>query len=413
MSNFFSEDAVRVFISFYKLINKQQKKRRTLTGLITSSDKNHALDLLTELKVHISECNQFYPNYDEEDGEVEVLLPPFFYSSLVEMLEIQPLLRSEIPNQTFYFEDIDYIYIPSTNIFGEKFPQIPKVIQNYLKCVSLYALLKTQADHTSINSENIETLYFLNSQKLSITNNLNAINSEILTKLSPFEINYINSNIHKDAIRNIINESLNSFYIDKNISINQVCVDFDSIYDIIKNNYEVYISQFTFEKIKKEVEKFRTESITRINKAFSDIQMQIIAVPASLIVVASSLKTGKDFSVLVNTIVLLGALFFAIAILFMCENQKDTLKNIKYEINAQKNVFTSDPLFCDKREIVESFNILEIRYKKQINNIFFIKIAILISIFTMCSIYIYYLIENLCLNFLIPGIYFLENFYCK
>lgn len=410
MNDFISKDAVVNFVSFYKLIdNKAFSKRRTLVGLINPSKRELALDLLNKIKVEIPESDLFYPNYDEEDGEVEVTLPPFFYLSLTEMLQAEPLLRSEVPNQPFYFNDIDFLYLPEINYLNGEEPYTPKIIQNYLKCVSLYTLLKTQADHISSTSDSIETIYFLNTKKIIIKNDLTTTDKEILLKLSPFEINYINSNIHKDTIKNIINDSLDSFYIDKNISINKVCMDFDLIYDVIKNNYDTYISQFTFEKIKKEVEKFRTESITRINKAFSDIQMQIIAIPASLIVVASNLKTGINFSFVTNTIIFLGALFFTVAVLLMCENQRDTLDNIKHEIDAQKKEFTSDPLFKDKTEINNNFMVMETRFLKQKNNIKLVKRGIFISIAIMFLTYAYIHIDNTCLTTEIP---FLKMYYC-
>src|SRR5690606_19243850 len=116
-----------------------------------------------------------------------------------------------------------------------------------------------------------------------------------IAKLDAFRSNFYEIEIHKDPIKQIISDSLiNYFNHDKKISINNITVNFDNIFEVINNNYNMYLSEFTFEKIKKEVEKFRTESITRLNKAFTDIQMQIITIPASLIVVASSLKTGKD-----------------------------------------------------------------------------------------------------------------------
>lgn len=411
MTNTISKNTVIDFVSFYKLINnKTFNKRRTLVGSINPSERENALDLLNKIKTEIPENSRFYPNYDDEDGEVEITLPSFFHLSLKEMLEVEPLLRSEVPNQPFYFNDIDFLYLPEVNHLSEENLHTPKTIKNYLKCVSLYTLLKTQADHISRTSDNIETIYFLNTQKIIIKNDLTSIDSDILVKLQPFEINYINSNIHKDTIKNIINDSLNSFYIDKNISINKVCIDFDSIYDVIKNNYDTYISQFTFEKIKKEVEKFRTESITRINKAFSDIQMQIIAIPASLIVVASNLKTGTNFSFITNSIIFLGALFFTIAVLFMCENQSDTLDNIKHEIDAQKKEFTNDPLFKDKIEINSNFSVMQTRFLKQKNNIKLVKRGVFISIAIMFFTYAYIHINNTCLTVEIP---LLDNYYCS
>lgn len=409
MNNSIPKEGIDLLLELIKLTqDKYLSNRRTYSGRIKRSDTPRVQVLLSDLKSYIPEEDRFYPNYDEEDNEIVITLPAFFNFSLSDMLTSYPELRTSVPDQIIYFEDIDYIYTP-TDIHKIDDTITFSVVKNYLKSVFLYNLLKTQADHSSKNATNDETIYFLGSKKISIFNDLTVNEKTSLNKLSAFEINYINSNIHKDAIKNIITDSLNSFYIDKEVSFNRICMDFDSIYDVIKNNYDVYISQFTFEKIKKEVEKFRTESITRINKSFSDIQMQIIAIPASLIVVASNLKTGSNFSFISNSIILLGALFFTIAVFIMCENQNDTLDNIKHEIDAQEKEFTKDPLFKDKSEINSNFIVMNDRFSKQKSNLKLIKKGIYASIAIMFLTYLYIHVDNTCLTIKIPK---LDDFYC-
>lgn len=409
MNNSIPQIGVEYFIKLIKLISdRQQSNRRTFKGLISKSDKTHAKELLNNLKTYIPEDNPFYPNYDEEDDEILVRLPPFYYFSLTEMLETYPILREELPKDIIYFEDIDYIF--NSEVVITSYQEIDFVIiKNYIKCVTLYSLLKTQSDHSSKNSSNEETLYFLGKKKLSICNNLSIHEEDIINNLNSFNINYIESTVHKEAIKNIISDSLNSFYSEKLVTFNKICIDFDLIYEVIKNNYNIYISQFTFEKIKKEVEKFRTEAITRINKAFSDIQMQIITIPASLVVVASNLKTGQSFSFITNTIILLGAALFTYAVFLMCDNQHDTLNNIKHEIDAQEHEFTNDPLFANKIEITSNFEVLNTRFLRQKNNLNLVKKFTLASIILMVLIYLFILFDNTCLTINIP---FLNDFSC-
>lgn len=396
-------------ISYIEDINSTE--RRSMSGVIKPHNRTRAQDLLTSLTDNPHLQGDLFPDFDVEDGEISINFPSFYYKSLNVLIEERPELRSKLPNQIIYFSDEDCIFdptqIPNTNTCS--------TINNYLDCIALYGLLKSKADHVSQTVFNEETLFFLGKKKLEITNDLNVNNSIQIKKLKTFKTNFFDTNIHKDAIKQIISDSLFSYFPNKNqISINNIIRDFDNIFDVINNNYSMYLSEFTFEKVKKEVEKFRTESITRINKAFSDIQMQIIAVPASLIVVANSLKTGKDFSIAVNSIVLLGALFFAISVLFMCENQKDTLKNIKHEIDAQEKIFLSDPLFKNEGEIIGNFKVLRDRYQKQGSNILKIRYAVFFSILLMFFMYFYYLYTNSCISVNIPFLdKVLTYFYCK
>lgn len=408
MANDSYQEGVEKFVELVKLIDeKKHTNRRTYKGFIPKASRPIAEKLLSDLDDFVPAS--ISPSYDEEDGEITIKLPSFYQLSLKEMLAADPSVRSNLPQNPIYFEDIDYIYTPMELDKLEAL-KLRQEIKNYIRSVNLFSLLKTQCDHSNKDASNQETLYFLGKKKLLIQNDLTTSNEELLKHIQVFKINYIESEIHKEAIKNIITDSLLSFYSENRISINDLCNNFDIIYEVIKNNYDTYISQFTFEKIKKEVEKFRTETITRINKAFSDIQMQIITIPASLIVVGANLKTGSNYSFLSNTIVLLGALFFTVAVFFMCENQNDTLENIKYEYEAQEKEFIKDPLFKEKTEIRNNFIVLKNRYERQKRNLKLIKKSLYFSIFLMLFSYLYVMYDSTCLSL---HIIFLDNFYCK
>lgn len=231
-----------------------------------------------------------------------------------------------------------------------------------------------------------------------------------LDTILAFKTSYIESQIHKDAIKHIIKDSLINFYSNNHeISLNQVCKDFNKIYDVIKNNYETYMSEFTFSKVKREVEKFRTENITRINKAFSDIQMQIVTIPASVVIVAANFKIAKDFSLKTNSVILFGAVFFAIAVYYICENQKDTLKNINHEIQSHKEELEKNPLFVADNDILSNYTFLIDRYRKQRKNLSRIKLGVLISTLLTITIYLTLNSEYTCLT---KNIWFLDSFWC-
>lgn len=406
MTNRITFELVQKYVELTSFIQDiSSTGRRSIEGIIKPCDFARVQEILNELVNKLGLLDSFTPDFDCDNGQIIIDFPSFYYESLEILLREQPSFRSSLPDQIIYFKNENFIYIPEStnNIKNDN-------IKKYIDCIELYNLLRINADHISKSIIDEESLFFLGKRRLEVVNDLSIKGDIKIDKLNAFRINFYEIEIHKDPIKQIISDSLiNYFNHDKKISINSVATNFDNIYEVINNNYNMYLSEFTFEKIKKEVEKFRTESITRLNKAFTDIQMQIITVPASLIVVASSLKTGKDFSILVNSIILIGAIFFAIAVFFMCENQKDTLDNIKYEINAQENTFSTDPLFSDKKEITSNFIILNKRYEKQVLNILLVKLSIIFSIIIMCGIYFYYNFLNYCLIVNIP---FLEKLTC-
>jgi len=410
MSNSITLEGVKIYIDIVKLINELERSaRRTFKGLVLTSNKNKMKILLCQLKEYIPSESHLFPIYDEEDGEILLKLPSFYNISLDEMLNDHPELRNNFIYETTYFQDIDYVYQP-VDINQIDLIENEK-IKNYIKCVTLFSLIKTQSDHTTTTSTNEEKLYFLGSKKLTVINDLTSLSIVNINTIIAFKTSYIESQIHKEAIKQIIKDSFISYYSTLNeVSINEICKDFDNIYDVIKNNYETYISEFTFSKIKREVEKFRTETITRINKALSDIQMQIVTIPASVIIVAANFKTAKDFSIKTNSVILFGALFFTIAVYYICENQKDTLKNIKHEANSHKKELEKNPLFLKDTEINNNYNFINTRYLKQRDNLHKIKIGVIFSAILTIFIYLAINAEYSCLKY---NIIFLESFYCK
>lgn len=409
MTNSITFEGVSIYVNLVKLTkNLERQARRTLQGFIAKENRLEINDLLEQLKDHISSSSQLFPIFDDEDGEITFKLPSFYNISLKEMLEDHPTLRNNLISEPTYFQDIDYIYSPLD------ISQIDLIenenLKNYIKSVTIFLLIKTQSDHHTTNGLNEETLYFLGKKKFSIINDLSTLNPIDLNTILAFKTSYIDSQIHKESIKHIIKDSLISFYSSYHVvSLNQICKDFNKIYDVIKNNYETYVSEFTFSKIKREVEKFRTENITRINKAFSDIQMQIITIPASVVIVAANFKTAKDFSIKTNSVILFGALFFAIAVYYICENQKDTLKNIDHEIQSHKSELEKNPLFIQDNDILRNYNFLNTRYRNQRKNLSRIKIGVLFSIILTIIIYLTINAEYSCLT---KNIWFLDKFWC-
>lgn len=410
MSESITFEGVSTYIDIVKLINNLKKTaRRTYNGSVLSSNKDKMIALLINLEAHIPSTSSLFPNYDEEDGEITLKLPSFYNFSLEEMLSDHPELRNNFISEPTYFEDIDFLYRP---VDINQIDLIENnIIKNYIQCVNLFLLIKSQTDHITTTTTNEEKLYFLGGKKLIIINDLTSNNEVKLTSIIAFKTSYIESQIHKEAIKQIIKDSFISYYSTlSEVSINQICKDFDNIYDVIKNNYETYISEFTFSKIKREVEKFRTETITRINKALSDIQMQIVTIPASVIIVAANFKTAKDFSFKTNSVILFGALFFSIAVYYICENQKDTLKNIKHEVDSHKKELEKNPLFLQDTEINNNYTFIYQRYQRQRDNLHKIKIGVFFSIALTIFIYLAINAEYSCLNY---NLLFLEAFKCS
>jgi hypothetical protein len=107
------------------------------------------------------------------------------------------------------------------------------------------------------------------------------------------------------------------------------------------------MSKFSYDDVKKEVEKEKVDFIVRLNKVFSDIQTQLIGVPVSVILAADKLKIGnlavndpnKFHGIsLTNILVILAIGFYAIVLAMLIRNQNNTLEAIKDEIDHHESL---------------------------------------------------------------------------
>ncbi|CAD6539224.1 hypothetical protein [Paraburkholderia metrosideri] len=104
------------------------------------------------------------------------------------------------------------------------------------------------------------------------------------------------------------------------------------------HGYRVFISEFSYDKIRDALETAKVEYAAKIHKVFTDIQTQILTIPVATIVVATQMKsaTTYGYEFWVNTAVLAGVWVFAILVSFLLVNQRFTLAVIDGEIKRQK-----------------------------------------------------------------------------
>jgi hypothetical protein len=104
------------------------------------------------------------------------------------------------------------------------------------------------------------------------------------------------------------------------------------------HGYRVFISEFSYDKIRDSLETAKVEYAAKIHKAFTDIQTQILTIPVATVVVATQMKEATDYGYAfwVNTAVLAGVWVFAILVTFLLVNQRFTLVVLNDEITRQK-----------------------------------------------------------------------------
>lgn len=265
------------------------------------------------------------PSDDVASRKLELSLPSHYYRTMEGLLRA-PARRVE-PPINFYLEDYDYLHSLGSN-------EPPQPIARYLQACRLFQAL-TQVSDDVRRLAGMVTLVFLQNQKLEITAEYGVEHLSDLTGLDEFEQQYVLSATHKQQKATILRAALfNMFPGQAKIAFSDLLKRFPELIEQVESSYQLYVSEFSFQKIKAEVEKEKLEFTAKLNKVFSDIQNQLLAVPAALILVGGQMEPAQGWTVK-NLLVWSGAMVFAVLMNLLIRNQHHTLKAVKLEIDQQ------------------------------------------------------------------------------
>ncbi|AZD84958.1 hypothetical protein C4K14_2124 [Pseudomonas chlororaphis subsp. aureofaciens] len=136
----------------------------------------------------------------------------------------------------------------------------------------------------------------------------------------------------------------------------------DDLYKRLQAGYNLFASDYTYEKAVTEVHAFKVDTVTKIHKAITDIQAQVLGLPIATFIALSQLKKTVSLNAqfAANTAIFFGVLIFCFLLIGFLINQRSTLKTIDDEVSRQKKVF--EKRFEDKKiAYLEEFKSIEKR----------------------------------------------------
>ncbi len=112
----------------------------------------------------------------------------------------------------------------------------------------------------------------------------------------------------------------------------------DKLADRFFAGYRLFASNFSYQKIRSELEEARLEYTGKIHKTLTDIQSQLLTIPVATVIVATQLKrtASVDDIFWANSAVLLGAFVFAGLLFLMIRNQTKTVSVVAGEVDRQR-----------------------------------------------------------------------------
>jgi hypothetical protein len=313
------DDPLDFAILLFKNLANRQVDPPHVTGTLESALDFQAVQAALEL-------HELWDSGDEATRSLEYHLPHTFFVSLNHLL--QAPARRITPPPRFYLADTDTLYAGSLAGMSD-------TICQYISATKLFTLLAKVADHQGGVGDD-KTLIFLRDTKIEITSEYSSEALCALSGLSGFETDFINSDTHQEQKRTIIKTILFELFSGlSKIPFDAVLKSFQHFLDKAKASYQLYVAEFSFQKVKAEVEKEKLDAMFKLNKVFSDIQNQMLAIPLALMLAGGQMETSGVWSNK-NLLIWLSALFFTIMMYFFIKNQRHTLKAVEQEIEQQR-----------------------------------------------------------------------------
>lgn len=261
----------------------------------------------------------------------------FFAWSMEDLLK-NPVRSRKAPSR-FYVADLDYLH-------PDQKGEMPSVVKGYFQRLKLIDSLQPPFADYQHSASGPETLVFMTDRKLEISVNIDASELDPKNSIDDLIEKFIFSTEHQDHKRTITRSCITDLFAKQNtrvssIEINDIFKNADLLLEDIRDNYDLFISEFSFKKIKNEVEKEKLDFTIKLNSVFSSIQNQLLAIPVALVLVGGQMENTGDWSQK-NLVIWLGALAFSLLLSLLVRNQKNTLSAIRQEIDQQWQKIQSD-----------------------------------------------------------------------
>ncbi|GMO66171.1 MAG: hypothetical protein Nk1A_3690 [Endomicrobiia bacterium] len=254
-----------------------------------------------------------------------------------------------MPNGNYYIEEIK-CYNTDCNEF----------LNRYSNVISLINSIKNIAKHNYLDVDTDISIIFSEDKALLLSFIYNAADIQQISQDNIKNIVEIFSNGNSKEQLIFINELIDFLTSEnENNRFKFLLSHIAEFADRANNAYQYYIRNFSYNKLKTELDNAALEYSKKIQSVINDAQTKLIAIPAANVLAVSNMSFANLIDI--KNIVLIISLFvFAVLINIFIKNQKSALKFTTHNINIYKQTFK----FMDNI-VKESFEIVDNELRKQ------------------------------------------------
>ncbi|NOI78414.1 hypothetical protein F0224_22370 [Vibrio coralliilyticus] len=230
---------------------------------------------------------------------------------------------------SFWIVDTDSLYPSSSE--DEK-------TQAYLHLVQLLEILQENTDHTNyLTGEIVSELIYLHKSRLNIPYTLD---ESVLTK--PFDgisvvESLFNNEEHKEQKKSILKEVLYSFLhtVPADDRLKYLVSNFGDFSTRLNENYQLFVSEFSFDDVRKEYEENKRDYLVKLNEIYSSVIVKMLGIPVALALIAIKISAVVDSTTFwTNLFLLFSVIIYASMMIMLVFNQKHTLEAICSEYTS-------------------------------------------------------------------------------
>ncbi|MBF0261077.1 MAG: hypothetical protein HQL97_04435 [Magnetococcales bacterium] len=367
-----------ISIETYRLLqNVRWNDDRTFSGQLSVSPV--ATDLKDRLdKLGILLGSPFHHGILELTVLSPIGLSIFFAKDWTDYLERKPFRIGEV--EDFYIAEDDYWHQDRST------KDTPRA-QGYRDILEIVAILLKVADHVESDSGS-KKLIFLHQGKLELVVRYGA--TDLVSQPSlPALRELLETAPHEEQKRTILKTVLSDML--KNIPpetrFSHLLSSFEEICMRVNDNYQVFVSGFSFDAAREQLEERKMEYMVKLNGVLTEIQNKFLAIPLALLLASGQMEDKGAFT-WKNLSILIGAILFGLLMLFLVNNQRHTLRSIWEEIAQRRDRYKDqNPTLFSREKIKEVFDGLHDRYRRQMRTLRLLDIVIICGLLLTCWVY--------------------------
>lgn len=310
------------------------EEKNVLENILSSKKEGIVIDLELSL-AHLNSLG-FY-----EDCETFVLKNKF-----------------KLPSALFYIEELDS-FSTDDNEFVRKYTSVINLISG-IKKISKYSYLETDIENSIIYRDN-QSIFLAFDFDFNDIKSLKGNDIDKLDSIAEIFANEIDSEKKLVFINQLI-EVLTSK--EENFRFKFLLSQIVPFYEKSNNAYQFYLRDFSYNKLKIELDSKALEYTQKIQAVINDSQTKLIAIPTAFVLAFAAFDFTNSYTIK-NVAIILSLIVFATLIQLFLNNQKSTLNFIAENIDSYKETFLENSI----ENVSSKFSLVGIELKKQRNRL--------------------------------------------